>query len=475
MKTNLKKWIAGATTLGIIVAAIIGGEALVNAIVLNWPEIFGWLTTVSVFVACVCVTVFIVGYFFFLTSRINRHQRGFARLVKKLTWKTAIFFERCKLSNKDMAKISKVLFIIAILVFAVNTFPLFNHFDLLRLWLIIVGGVLISALIILLVVGVENDVIKNTAVAVITFSALLLGLMYYLDIFIFSWNRPWITGVVAILLTLFLTTKLIRERRRARKEKLEQAQYNAKTAADEIVKMKNRLEAKSKLEMRLSSLSFYDLVIYYFNEKKENELIYWDDIVSIYIEAMRALINDNTGKLEASADQKKQIARFLSQKKSDKSSKFYKVIAAVFSESDGEAVLFSNVDGATTRVVPEAFAQCALKKEVVASFLSQEFDEKYKRLLYNKVKREFAHNEFYGLINALIYSYQKTWDEELSAKILDRINEIFIFANDCLNSMWQKSNRTSLRKHMEAIHGNCLLSGVHVSLPLINQEKEEEL
>lgn len=458
MKNNLKKLAIGALALAAVVAVIIFGVKLINVIVLNWSTIVDWLSAKCFYGAALSVITFGLGLFIYRKGT-NRDFSAGDYLHKH--W------------NED-GEVGKVTMIISAALFFADVFLVFNHFGLLILWLVIVGAVVILGLIILFIVN-NDKIINGQEIAVILTLIFIIGFTYYLDIFIFSWDRPWISGVAIILIIILIIITRIRSRIKNRKEKLEQAEYDAKSAANEMVKMKNRLEAKSKLELRLSSLSFYDLVIYYFNEKRDNEFIYWDDIVSIYIEAMRALINDNTGKLEASAEQKIQIAWFLSQKKSDKSSKFYKVIAAVFAESDIEAILFSNVDGGTTKVVPEAFAQCTMKKEVIMNFLSQEFDEKYKKLLYNKVKREFAPNEFYGLINALIYSYHKTWDEELSAKILDRINEIFTFANDCLDSMWQKDNRTSLRKHMEAIHGNCLSSGVHVSLPLINQEKEEEV
>ncbi len=148
------------------------------------------------------------------------------------------------------------------------------------------------------------------------------------------------------------------------------------------------------------------------------------------------------------------------------------MIATIFVEIDIEAILFSNVDETTYRAIPEAFAQCTCKKEVVINFLSIKFGDGYKKLLYNKIKREFAVSIFYGLINALIYSYQKTWDEDNSKKILKRIEEIFAFANEKLGSLWSKENRDALREHMTKIYTFSVLNGVHAYFPAINQDPE---
>lgn len=445
---------------------------LIQLIVLNWSETLNLVTNASIYTGAITLIITIAGVI------IMKKNYSIYGLVKDSNPELAEDMKEHSYfpdSGKyTFRKIGKTMTQISAALFFLNSFALFNLFGLLILWLVIVGAVVLLSLLILFIIN-NDKIINGPEIAVILTLIFIIGFTYYLDIFIFSWDRPWISGVAAILIALLIVFMKIRSRIREHKEKLEQAEYDAKTAADEMVKMKNRLEAKSKLEMRLASLPFYDLVIYYFNEKKENELIYWDEVVNIYFEAMRNLIEDTSRKLEASAEQKVQIAWLLSQKKAEKSSKFYKLIATTFEASDCEAVLFSNVDGATVKVYPEAFAQCTLKKEVITNFLSQEFDDKYKKLLYNKVKRVFAHNEFYGLINALIYSYEKTWDEELSAKLLDRINEIFTFANDCLNSMWQKGNRTSLRKHLDAIYTYCVLNGIHTQLPTIKQEPIEDI
>lgn len=459
-----------AIALAAVIFAAIYGAKLINVIVLNWSVIVDWLSDASIMTASICACTLLLGYYLLLVANSQYHQHGFARKIERITSASYSYLRECFFTENSMIITGKTLIIISAIVFTANLFPLFNHFDLFRLWLIILGGIGIvgfGALMFFLVRKCEKSFWPLTLMTVC-----VLGFMYYLDFFIFTWDRPWITGIVAILLAVLYTIVGIRHAIKARKERLEKAEYEAKAAKKEMEKLQAKTAAKQDLKERLGVLNFYDLVISYFNENKQNELIYWDDIVTFYLEAMRNLAEHDTSKLEANAEQKIHIAWLMSKKSAERSSKFYRVIASVFSESDIEALLLSNVDGSTERVLPEAFAQCQCKKEVVAKFL-EDFNDKHKAILYNKVKREFASNELYGLLNALIYSYQKTWDENLNEKILSSIKRVFTFANDCLDTMWQKGEREQLRKQLNRIYLFCLMNGVHALLPAIKQEPQE--
>lgn len=461
---KIKRLAIVALALAAIIFAVIYGVKLVNVIVLNWSAIVDWLTDASIMTASVCVSGLFLGYYLLLVVNSHYYQHGFARKIERITRASYSYLRESFFTEKSMMITGKTLIIISAIVFIANLFPLFNHFELFRLWLIIVGGIGIfgfGALMFFLVSDYEKSFWPVTLM-----SACLLGFTYYLDGFIISWTRPWITGITAIILTILYAIIGVMRVRETRKEKLEKAEYEAKTAKAEQEKSEKKAQYKDALKKRLSTLSFNDLIVSYFYEKKEDTLIHWNDIAAIYIEAGTNIKEDAT---KADINQKNHIAWLLSSKSGERPGNFIKLATGIFKETDIEALLFSNVQE-KERILPEAFVHFADKKAVIASFLSQEFDENYKKVIYNKIKREFAPNELYGLMNALIYSYQKTWDEKFSEKLLARIKEIFTFANDCLDSMWQKGNRALLRKHLDAIYTHCILNGVHAQLPAIKQE-----
>jgi len=459
-----------ALSLAAIIAAVIYGVKLINVIILNWSEIVDWLSDASIMTASICSGTLILGYYLILVANSQYYQHGFARKIERVTNYSYSFLRELSIKEGAMLNISKVMIIASAVIFTANLFPLFNHFDLFRLWLIILGGAAVLGFGVLMIfwLSPENSYYLPLTLAAIFF----LAFTYYLDYFIFSWDRPWITGIAAILVAIFYIIMIISDRRSTRKEKLEKAEHDAKTARQEQEKSEKKAQYKEALTKRLATLSLNDLILSYFSENKTNEFFHWNDVVTFYTDAFKNIEDGDLKKVDA--QQKVHIAWLLSQKTNEKSSSFYKLITTIFEENDVEALLFSNVVKGLEGVLPEAFSQFANKKAVIAKFLSEEFDAKYKKVLYNKVKREFNPDELYGLLNALIYSYQKSWDEDFSAKLLERIKEIFTFGNDCLESMWQKGNRALLRKHLDAIYMFCLMNGVHVLLPAIKQEPQEK-
>ena len=451
MKNNLKKLAIGALALAAVVAVIIFGVKLINVIVLNWYTIVDWLSAKCFYGAALFVITFGLGLFIYRKGT-NRDFSAGDYLHKH--W------------NED-GEVGKVTMIISAALFFADVFLVFNHFGLLILWLVIVGGIVFLSLLILFIVNVDK-IIKGTEIAVILTLIFIMSFTYYLDVFIFSWDRPWISGVGIILIIILIIITRIRSRIKNRKEKLEQAEYDAKSAADEMVKMKNRLEAKSKLELRLASMSLYTIIVSYFNERRnrDTELIYWDDVVSIYLEAASNIKDDNLKKLDSK--QKRYVAWLLDRKSADRQGDFLRLAAQVFSAEDIEALLFSNTSNEKDSL-PEAFNQYSCKEEVIINFLSEDFSEKYQKIIFNSVKKEFAENEFLGLINTLIYSYGKTWDEERSQKLIDRISEIFVFANDLAESLWNGGNKHRLFIHLEAIKEKCFRSGVQIYLPALKK------
>ncbi len=448
-----------AFALAAIVAVIIYGIKLVKVIILNWSAIVDWLSSASIIVAVTCAALILISGFLHLVANAHYRQRGLAKLINQLTIKVNEFFKSCfELPSDKQEIISYTIFWTALVAFIVNIFFLANHFDLSRLWLIILGAVVLLGFgVCVFLISLRkwhNDQKKSFSWAIAKPALCALVFAYYLDIFIFSWNRPWISGASFILIAIVYCIVVIQTIKDAQEKK----ENEKRKAAEE----KEYIE---QLEKKLGQLSLNDLIISYFSEQKFSARIPWERTVSLYL-AADLIIADEHRKLDE--DEKIHIAWLLSAKAADYASNFLRIIAQVFNGEDVEALLFSNIMNGQN-IMPEAFNLSSAKEDVIGTFLNEEFEKKYQKLIYNSIKKEFAPNQFYGLMNALIYSYGKTWDENQSLKLITRIAEIYNFANDTAIEIWNKNQRHQLLIYLEIIKDRCHSAGVQVSLPEVKK------
>ncbi len=174
---KMEKKIRPASIFITLCLLAICGTALlmgIKIIITHWDAIMKILTSASVYTGVISISIFLT-----VILMMNKNP---------------------VLSDK---KIGKIIVLSSLALFFLNSFVLFNKFGLLPLWLIILGGIFFLILIYFAYRYLENNNDKNLPILIGLF--LLIAFMYYLDIFIFAWDRPYLSGAA----TLFLTGKYI--------------------------------------------------------------------------------------------------------------------------------------------------------------------------------------------------------------------------------------------------------------------------
>lgn len=360
----------------------------------------------------------------------------------------------------------KILLWVGLAGVALSLFPLFNHLGWIKIFLIILGGLVVFAIFLFIEIVIEDSTGSESDKTFWTRFVLVIGLLslgYYLDIFIFAF-KPWIALSIGSLILAYIGIfNLI--------------SYSKKRKAANKIKRAEEIERKNEKELResLADLPLKFLAMQYIhlkdmlNQDQRNEKT--KKIALIHFEVLQELLK--SGK-KSWKDDLEEICKKISQTRYSLDKDFLILITQECLKADAVDLIFTTSGYYNSRL-PILFANHPGKKEIMNKFFQGELKEEpvnklIKNFLYNSVKREFRTNVFAGIIEIFTFAYHKNWDEDTLKLLINEIQSFFDFAAECLPKIREEEGADTL--------GRCLLTTIKqlrlIGIAASEQEKSRE-
>jgi len=440
-----------AKTIGIVVLCTIAVIAYNNYVLIGvaFSHIWEWTTNNWFYIL---ISSLIVGFFGFKLKRFKWYNydlsfelRGILSIVGKKT--------------------GLALIIIGLIGLLVSIFSFFNYFEWMKIFLLVLGGLLIVAISLATIFFLDHVISKRTPlqdlwlhiVAVVG----LLSFCFYLDSIVFSY-QPWLTSIaLGMILSYLAIVKIISYYHKTKKAKKEKEEKELKA------------ENKKNLKESLIGLDPKFLALHYIGLKANKDEVS-EELATIHFEALFELIKKNrqftTAHHSFSGDDLADICNKIRHTNYQLGRGFLDLIAKECLENDAVELIFTS-SSLSPNKLPILFANCSNKKAIIDSYLTKwTIRESIKMLLFNNVKREFKTSILIGVISILEFAYEKNSDEETLKLIIANIQSYLDFASDCLLKVRKPEEAKTLETILISIIATLDQAGIDIEKPTLNKE-----
>jgi hypothetical protein len=447
---------AGLITVFVILSLVANWHT-----VATWPKsTFGWATDHASFLVIGAIVIFYLGAFvYFISSRsFGSLYAANEKFWYKPSWpisQTANeIADRYNLHLKDWVYETGLKIIwIGLICFVLTTFPLSNHFGLLKGWLIALGFITIALVEIRILQKIiknadanwNNDDYKPSNWLVWAFMLIPVLASYYLDIFLFSWKNPWITAVLLVILAIFHSYMFYQKKSIKRKEQEETERRN---------------KALEKRMVDLSHERCYSLAMQYLNAKKKNN----ETESELILTTIKGLVVDDNNRLKGL-----EIKKLVAKMEFANFAMAPEILALVLDEltiEDVSIILsFNTAYYFNETELPLFFKYSKDKKDILKRFCEKLMDP---NIILNKTKQQFRFRAFVSIINSLEFGYEKEWsDEEWIKNIVLNIEHILNLTTEFLPKIWNKVEASQLEAYLQKTKKKYEDSGIQVKFPEI--------
>lgn len=404
---------------------------------LFFAQIWSWATNQWFYILLITGVSALIGFF-------SRKTNGNIELCYHI----GLSRSRAYQLEKIILLAGKILLWTGLAGIALGLFPLFNHLGWIKIFLIILGGLVVFTIFLFIEIAIEDSSSSSSDKTFWTRFFLVIGLTslgYYLDIFIFSF-KPWIAlSIGGLILAYIVIFNLIR--------------YSKKRKAANKIKQAEKIERENEKELKesLADLPLKFLAMQYIhlknlvNQDQRNEKT--KKIALIHFEVLQELLK--SGK-KSWKDDLEEICKKISQTRYSLDKDFLILITQECLKADAVDLIFTT-SGYCNSKLPILFANHPNKREIMNKFVQGELKEEpvnklIKNFLYNNVKREFRTNVFAGIIEIFTFAYHKNWDEDTLKLLINEIQSFFDFAAECLPKIREEEDANTL--------GRCLLATI---------------
>ena len=419
--------------IGMVATSLWQNEVSETKTVCGWfVSLWDWATYFALQNLIISFLLAIFGFllFFFAKAGTSFEPEWFShpscRWLAKLIHKIKSGRKQDENQEWKTGEWGKKIIIAAVLIFVLNILPLLNHARILQTVFICIGWLVITTLFI--TIKIPNSWPPFLA----SFTGLIF-LTYYLDFFIFGWDKPWISGILASLIFLLYTIKLFR--------------YIWKKTATKIYRFKFKKELTKK-GLYCALISY---MINHMNGKKRAET------------QMSLEVCNNLKTIKLSDQEKINLSKKIIYFQSDKrAEKILKVISEVFRDDNSETILLLGGHKRIGTDLPILFKFHSDKRAVIEKFISSPVAFKF----FNETKKEFALSEFKGLMNALLFSYKKEWEDENFLKLLiNRMEGLLAMATIASGLIGEINEAEEVTRYLAATRKNYEENGIQVKFP----------
>lgn len=447
--------VVSVTVLSAVILIIIGINNL--SVIFSWLETsWNWATDFAPLIFISSLFIFLFGFSLFAHRSVFREHwwykippfKWIARWAIKLKARFIPYY-----LDNQVFYFSRKIMLVSQTLALISLFPLANYLGLIYPWLVISGGVAIIIIGVLLIMKIKKQEYSLSIGAI-----MLIMVPYYFDCFLWGWNRPWISGVIFVLLSIIFIIDLTQKKITAKKKK------KAIERAEE-----EKLLALEKQDKVLMDLGLYGLAIKYIDSKKERSQDN-DKLSKSCLVIYSRLKKDGKVMTE---DEKSLLLKKISYVNFKLDSEFLDFVTREFACDDIEAMLFTNMAQSSSTGMPILFQHSPCKKEIIANyFMKLKLNENSivdRKFLFNTVKKEFSLTNFLGLINALTFSYKKEWSEDELRLLILKIEEVLNFAAECVNEVWNKEEANKIVDTLRDIKQKYEENGIQVKVPKVTR------
>ena len=453
--------------IGLIILTIF----LIIAAVSHWSSLsdrtnslLNWATNSEPLMVIVAIIITYLGVFLKVLGANDKHGSFIkdtfwykvswpvSQLASKIVYRYDHWYDSWHQTTiNKIKKISTFLIWCGVIIFTLNLFPLFNRWGLLTGLTIFLGATALISLELTILGNLPGRL--NKALFFYIFCFFIIVLTYYLDYFIFGWNKPWFSGaavIIAIASFLFLSIrnlkKWLNDKIRIRK----QIKYQLR---------KERLEAEG-IEQAIQDFSKrgkYQILLKYLQLKKCQSD---QRAANLCLQAYARIKEKEEEKI--SHEELKSILKKIPFIDFGVDADFFRFLLTEMESNYSQEILLTHTAGPLADgELPILFRYCDNKKEVLEIISDLNND-----VFYNDIKKEFKIKEFISLINAITYSYLKEWDDKQWLSItVNTLEHLIAFGVSCTEKVWSIDEAVKITSALKKVEENYKKKGVQVVFP----------
>ncbi|MFA6514514.1 MAG: hypothetical protein WCT50_04495 [Patescibacteria group bacterium] len=319
-----------------------------------------------------------------------------------------------------------MMFILSGILFFLSLFPLFYHMGAL--------GDFITALIWCLIAVSMNILDEFPSddwkfyVGTICF---LLVLAYYADFFIFGWDKPYLTLIVAAIIIIVTLYVKIRDYRDQKKED-----------AYLLQKKQVREEYAKAVKEEMEKLPIVDVFLEYIKAAKIDG--------NRSDEILKFIENTPSVQYAFTEETTETILQEIIHSSVKLDEEFLKTFENTLGEDDVQSILMA-VPNWCSDSLPILFQVSKRKPEIIQAYLKDPMNHDF----FFEAKRTFNTKSFYVLVNALVFSYNKEWKEsDFIFAVRYRIQELVNYAAEYLPQIHDKETANKLANFLKKLQND---------------------
>ncbi len=476
-KLDSPKRFLGRMTLRMVAVILVG--LLITKIVVDWPAarawpkaMWNWATCHAIATTISTIVIFYLGAFWYSLACSGGHDNWWYKISQPVSsfgkYIREYINDKARQALRRQKNVGRIGMLLAIVLFIANILPLANHFGGLKILFITLGLVIILIADYQLM-GWLTNTFKPTKFSIFVITLSLLGVTYYLDCFIFSWDRPMISlaffSLVIAAIVAILIIKRIQKIQFKNQELQRLEVAKTKKLQDEERRKADKVNLETRLE-QLKNLGMYAALLSYFKSAEEGA--YQTQYpVNAVLEILVELVKEGQ---ELSDDEKERLLNKIHHLAFNIDSRVLTLLSMIY-EDDLEAIMLTHTAKPVVNELPLLFRHSNQKKELIVQLTKEKINE---AKFFNEIKKEFRLPEYSQVLNALIFSYKKEWDDQnLLVDTKATILELLKLGVSSLNELWNQKAAQELRGFLRSLEQEFREQGIQIKFPEIPELKKQ--